>query len=603
MLTKLIKGLQIKRGTKLVWDSSRKWFLLNATTTILMSIEPVLGLYLVKVLFDYLTAAIANETEIVFSSLTWLIVAIAAVEIIGLLISSASKYITTAQSEHVQDHVMLKLHKKSVELDLAYYENPSYYDTLHLAQVEAPKRTAQFVNDIALVAQTGLSLVAVVALLVSYHWGIAGLLVIAVIPGLIVNLKSADKLYNWRLSATAKEREAKYYHELLTYSNSAKETRVFGFGDVLISWYSKIRVRLRCDMLKIVQWEHSRSFIVNGFGSIVFYIGFFYFVYKAAIGVFTMGDIALFYAAFYRAQGQLKSVITGVSSLYQNNLFLDSLFQILRLQPSIKSGSRQTAPPKEPTRIEFRKIGFNYPGSSRKAIKDISININPGEHIAIVGKNGSGKSTFVKLLCRLYDRAEGEILMNGRDIREYEVEAYREQFGVLFQDHLHLGLSVRENIWLGDIRKDKHGKEIAEAAHLSGASKLIENLPSGYETVLGKVLKDGEQLSQGEWQKIALARALFRNANITILDEPTSWMDPEAEYAFFEKFHEMAKGKTAIMISHRLSSVRMVDKIIVIENGLIVECGSHDELIQKNGRYAEIFETQAINYRLPTNEQ
>lgn len=597
MLKKTIEGLRIKRGAALVWESSRKWFILNIISTMLMSVEPIIGLYLLKVLFDYLASGIAGEIEIVVPTLSWLIVAIATIEIFGLLLANASKYITTAQAEQVQDYVILKLHKKSIELDLAYYEAPDYYDSLHLAQVEAPKRTALFVNDISLVAQKGLSLLAVVGLLVTYHWGIAGLLLIAVLPGLMVNLKSADKLYKWKTIATAREREAKYYHELLTYSDSAKEVRVFGFGNVLISWYAKIRIKLRTEMLKIIYWEQTRSFIVNACGSIAFYVGFLFFAYKTVTGTFTMGDMALFYSAFYKAQGQLKSVISGISSLYQNNLFLGSLFKILGIEPSIKANKKLLNPPKNPTLIEFKNVGFKYPGSTRKALQNISIKIKPGEHIAIVGKNGSGKSTFVKLLCRLYDRTEGEILMDGRDVSDYDVDAYRKQFGVLFQDHLHFGLSVRKNIWLGDVAQDENDNNIIESAKLSGANDVVETLPDGYDTVLGKVLKDGEQLSQGEWQKVALARALYRKANITILDEPTSWMDPEAEYDFFNKFHNMAENRTAIMISHRLSSVRMVDKIVVIENGLIVEIGSHEELVRKKGRYAQIFETQAINYR------
>ena len=597
MLKNIITGLRIRRGLLLVWEASRKWFVWSFIITILAAIEPVVGLYLLKILFDYLSDAIANNAEIAISTLSWLMVAIAATEVFGLLLGNASKYIASAQGEQVQDHVMLKLHKKSAELDLAYYERPEYYDSLHLAQVEAPRRTSLFVNDISTIAQQGLSLVGVVALLMTYHWGIAGLLLIAVIPGLIVNLKSSDKLYQWRISASAKEREAKYYHELLTESASAKELRTFSFGNILISWYVKIRHRLRTDMLKIIYWEQTRSFMVNGFGSIIFYLGFFYFAYRAVTGSFTMGDIALFYSAFYKAQGQLKNVIFGISSLYQNNLFLGSLFKILEIEPSIKADPNLDKPSGKPTSIEFRNVGFAYPGTTRKAVENISVKINPGDHVAIVGKNGSGKSTFVKLLCRLYDRSEGEILLDGRDIRDYDVEAYRRQFSILFQDHLHLGMSVRDNIRLGDVANDGDDERIIQSAKLSGAHELISTFPAGYDTVLGKVLKDGEELSQGEWQKIALARALYRGANITVLDEPTSWMDPEAEYEFFEKFHKISKGRTAIMISHRLSSVRMVDKIIVVEDGTILETGTHDELVHRKGRYAQLFETQAANYR------
>lgn len=597
MLRKIKEGFRLRRGLGLVWRGGRTWVVKSFILTLCIAVLPVLGLYLQKLFFDGFAAGLIDGKGIALEALTWLVVGMAVVEIIGSLFQSASAYVTTAQGESVKDFVMSRLHQKSIELDLSFYETPSYFDNLHIAQTEAPKRTANFVQVLSDLAKNSLTLASILILLITYHWLFALILFVAVGPGLLVHVKSSDQLFRWQKAAAGRERETGYYHDLLTQAGPAKESRVFGFGPVIANWYSAMRSQLRKELLKITYWKQTRSFVVNVFSTSALFLSFFYFAKETVNGTYTLGDMSLFYVAFGRAQGLLRQLVTGVTGLYESNLFLGNLFEVLDSKPTIDTKSNDLVlMPKGGARIVFDHVSFRYPGTDRQAITDISLRIEPGEHIAIVGKNGSGKSTFVKLMCRLYDRSSGTISFGDTDIQKLDPHLYRKRFSVLFQDYLQFALTVKKNIWLGDTERE-YDQKIVDTAILSGADEVISRLPSDYNTVLGKILSEGEQLSQGEWQKVALARALFRHAEITILDEPTSWMDPESEYEFFERFHAISKGRTAIMISHRLSTITMVDRIVVMEGGRFLEIGNHEELMAKRGRYFELYEIQAKSYR------
>jgi ATP-binding cassette subfamily B protein len=313
----------------------------------------------------------------------------------------------------------------------------------------------------------------------------------------------------------------------------------------------------------------------------------------------TLGDMAMFYQAFQRGQGFLLDVLGGLASLYESNLFLANLYEFLDLEPQI-------ADPKFPEPIPFQidqgirfdHVTFSYPNSTRAALSDICLEIRPGEVVALVGENGSGKTTLVKLLCRLYDPDQGEIQLDGKKLKDFKLEELRRVVGVIFQDYAHYNLSARENIWIGDVRQPLDGKEVEQAAIRADVHDMIVNLKNGYDTLLGKLFENGQELSIGQWQKIALARAFFRNSQIIVLDEPTSAMDAKAEYEVFRKFRELLENRTAILISHRLSTVRMADRIFVLQEGKIVESGIHEMLMQNNGLYAHLYQIQAQQYQL-----
>jgi ATP-binding cassette subfamily B protein len=306
----------------------------------------------------------------------------------------------------------------------------------------------------------------------------------------------------------------------------------------------------------------------------------------------------MYFQAFQRGQSALNQMMSGLAALYEDNLFLANVMEFLALEPRVPEPA-DPVPVPEPMKvgIELEGVSFRYPGSRENALREISLTIRPGEHIALVGANGSGKTTLIKLLCRLYDPTEGRISLDGADLSGFETGALRRQISVVFQDYARYHLTARENIWFGDTTHQAENGRVVAAAELSGADEVIARLPRGYDTVLGKQFQDGAELSIGEWQKVALARAFMREAQIIVLDEPTSSLDAQAEYEVFRKFRQLARGRTAVLISHRFSTVRMADRIYVLDGGRIVESGTHDELVRLGGTYARLFQLQASSYR------
>jgi ATP-binding cassette subfamily B protein len=350
--------------------------------------------------------------------------------------------------------------------------------------------------------------------------------------------------------------------------------------------------------LRIALWRFRADLVTQAAATLAVFGSFAFILYRASLGALTVGDVVMYYQAFQRGQDFLKEILGGLAGLYEDHLFLASLYDFLDMERKVVEPVRPRPVPR-PLRsgIVFDGVSFQYPASSRKALQDVTMSIRPGEHVALVGANGSGKTTLVKLLCRLYDPTGGAITVDGIDLRKFEATALRREIAVVFQDWAAYHVSVRDNVWFGDPRPECDPDRIRQAAHDSGADEVIARLPKGYDTVLGKWFEDGEDLSMGEWQKIALARAFVRDAQIVVLDEPTSFLDVEAEHEVFTRFRRLAAGRSTILISHRLSTVRMADCIYLLEDGRIAESGRHDELIRRGGTYARMFETQAQSYR------
>ncbi len=359
-----------------------------------------------------------------------------------------------------------------------------------------------------------------------------------------------------------------------------------------------MRWQLYKETLAIARKRAIATLGAQALASILIFLVYGFIIYQTIQGILRIGDLVLYYQAFQRGQDALKGLLGSISGLYEDNLFLSNLYEFLELKPKIvQPANPQLIPQPMQTGIEFKNVGFQYTTTTRQALKNINLKIKPGEVVALVGENGSGKTTLIKLLCRLYDPTSGSITIDGKDIRSFDIANLRRQISVIFQDYVKYNFTANENIWLGNIELSPTEENITAAARRSGADQVINTLPQGYDTILGKLFEDGEELSIGQWQKVALARAFLRKSQVIVLDEPTSAMDPLAEDEVFQKFRELIKGQAAILISHRLSTVKMADCIYAIANGSIVESGTHSELIKLGGVYANLFETQAQYYR------
>ena len=596
LLPKLRRAFLIRRAIVLVWQAAPQWTLASIALVGVQSVLPLASLYLLKLVIDSVTQNATTHAG-AFESMVWLIAALGGVTLLGAIAQSLATLVGEAQSQNVTDYMQNIMHAQSIKVDLAYYENARYYDTLHRAQQEAGYRPTRIVAGLVSVAQSGLTLAALATLLLSLHWIVALILFAAAVPGALVRLQYSNKLYRWQRERTTLERLSWYLHSILINDNGAKEIRLFDLGASLMQRYREVRQQLRHERIRLA-W--SRSFIdlvAQSASALAIFGAYLFIAYQTLQGAITLGDLVMYYQAFQRGQAYLREILGGLTGLYEDTLFLQNLYEFLDITPRVIDPPAPRAIPVTPQRgIVLDHVHFQYPDSARHALIDISLTIQPGQHIALVGENGSGKTTLIKLLCRLYDPTSGAISFDGIDLREFAIAQWRRQIAVVFQDYARYHLTARENIRFGNITLAENDARVENAAHASGADAVIARLPQGYDTTLGKWF-GGEELSVGEWQKIALARAFVRDAPVLVLDEPTSSLDAESEYAVFQRFRELTRGRTAILISHRFSTVRMADTIYVLDAGRIIDSGSHDELMRQGGKYARLFELQAGNYR------
>ena len=596
---KLQVALRFIPALRLVWQSSPGWTIARLVLVVFQGLLPLAIIYLAKLIIDTVTVGLqASDPDAVFERVLPLIILAGAVTIFNSLCQSLTELVNTAHAQQVTDYMQGIIHVKSVEADLEYYENAKYHDALQRAQQEAPYRPPQILNRLAQASQNAISLVAMVGLLVSLHWGIIGLLLVATIPAVLVRMKYSRIMYTWQRRRTQLERESMYLGWMLTNEQFAKEVRLFDLGYWFGEEYKQIRQQLYREKLNLSTKRSLAFFLSQAFAGILIFSVFAYIIYQTVRGVLLLGDLVLYYQALQRGQNNLRLTLNNLSGLYEDNLFLANLYEFLDLKPRIKESEQpKPLPAKFEQGIAFNNVSFQYADSARQALKNINLTIKPGETIALVGENGSGKTTLIKLLCRLYDPTSGNITIDGMDLRLFEIAELRRQVSVIFQDYAKYHFSAEENIRLGNIEVKPKDANILSAAKRSGAHEVITKLPQGYDTVLGKLFDRGEELSIGQWQKVALARAFLRDSQVIVLDEPTSAMDPKAEYEIFKKFRELIKDQSAILITHRLSTVKMADRIYVMDNGSIVESGTHEELMQLQQSYAHLFETQAQNYR------
>lgn len=596
---KIQQSLRLGLALKLVWQSSPVWTSARLVLLIAQSILPLLSLYLMKVIIDAVTTGIATPDKgTTFKQIALLIALTGIVALANNLCSSIAELVNTAQTQLVTDYMYGIVHAKAIEVDLEFYENSQYQDTLQRAQQEAYFRPSSILNNLLQVGQNGISLIGITGLLFWFDWTLAAVLFIATVPGVFVRLKYAGEMYRWQRQRTSTERKSQYLHLMLTHSLYAKEVRLFNLGILFSRRFRQLRQQLYRESLQIATKRSLQSLVTQVSATLAVYGSYAFIAYQTLQGTFTVGTLVMYYQAFQRGQDALRGVLNSLAGLYEDNLFLFNLQEFLESKPKVIEPSHPTPIPKLKQKgIQFHHVSFQYPSSNRKGLEDISLTIQPGEVVALVGENGAGKTTLIKLLCRLYDPTAGTITFEGVDLKDLATADLRRQISIVFQDYAKYHLTANENIWLGNIDLPPNDEHIEKAARKAGADDVIKSLPKGYETLLGNWFEDGEELSIGQWQKIALARAFLRDAQIIVLDEPTSALDPKAEAQVFEKFRQLLQGQSAILISHRLSTIKMADRIYLLEHGTITESGTHDELIQLGGTYAHLFETQAQHYR------
>ncbi len=596
---KLKQALRLLPALRLVWQAAPSWTIVYVVLIIVQGILPLLLLYLTKLIIDtVITSLTIADKASSGKQLLILLMLTGLLTFVSTICNSFSELVNTAQSQRVTDYMSSIIHTKSLEVDLDYYENSQYHDALKRAQEEASYRPNRILNNLVAVAQNGISLVAMLGLMVSLHWGIAGVLFMAAVPSVLVRVKFANIMYRWHCRRTTMERESYYLSWLLTGDIFAKEIRLFDLGFLFSQRFNNLRQKLFQESLAISRKRSLATFVAQTLASLLMLAAYGFIIYQAFLGAIRIGDLVLYHEGLKRGQDALTGVLGRLSSLYEDNLFLANLYEFLDLQPKIAQlPYPKPFPQPMRTGIVFDNVNFQYSTTTRQALKNINLIIKPGEVIALVGENGSGKTTLIKLLCRLYDPTSGNITIDGIDIHNFDITELRRQFSVIFQDYVKYHFTAQENIWLGNVDIPPIDDKITLAARRSGADDVIKSLPQGYDTMLGKWFDQGEELSIGQWQKVALARAFLRDSQVIVLDEPTSAMDPKAEAEVFEGFRQLIKNQAAILISHRLSTVKMADRIYVMDKGRIIENGTHDELIKLGGTYQSLFETQAKQYR------
>jgi ATP-binding cassette subfamily B protein len=589
---------RLARAVGLVWRSSPAWTLASGGLLLVQGVLPLASLYLVKLVVDAVAAGLAAPGATgSFSRVAVLIGWAAAVAILGALCRALGGLVNEAHTQVVADTMFGLLHAKSVAVDFAYYEDPRYHDTLHRAQQDASFRPARITSGLLQVAQNGVGLLAMGALLVAFHWTAAAVVLLSALPGVWIRARFAGRVHEWQRGRTPDERRAWYFHWMLTTPIHAKEIRAFGLGPLFMERFRDIRARLRGERVEMAARRAGVELAAHVGMTLAVFAVYGLVAYRAVHGVISVGDLVMYYQAFQRGQDFLRETLGGIAGLYEDQLFLAALFEFLDLKPKTAEAPSARAVPRPITSgIVFDGVALRYPGGRRNAVEGISLTIRPGECVALVGENGSGKTTLIKLLCRLYDPTAGAIRIDGIDLREFSSDSLRREIGVIFQDFARYNLTARENIWLGNVALPSHDPRVIDAARRSGADEVIE-AKGGYDAILGKWLDEGEELSAGEWQKVALARAFLRDAQVIVLDEPTSALDARAEYEVFSTMRRLSEGRTTIVISHRFSTVKDADRIVVLEAGRIAESGDHDQLIRLGGRYARLFETQAQYYR------
>lgn len=593
---KLSTNLNILRILRLIWLASKKWTVISILFIIIESALFYFSFYLLKVLIDTVSKHGVGNLKDEPLVIKYVIIGGLAT-IAYAAIKSVAGYITEKQAAKVTEYVDDKIHRSAIDLDLSFYESPDYFDILKRARDMGNDRPNLIVATIIDITKNTVGLALITSMLISIDWRLFPILALFVIPTLWVRINFADSQNLLRLSQTALERKSNYFSALLTLDTHAKEIRSFGLGHHIREMYVEIRMALLAARLRISKRRVYKEVLTSVIATLGFFACIAYIVIGSMHGITSIGDITLFLVIFPQSFTVMQTLSSGIATLYQNNIYVKSLFELFDLKSALVENPAPSELPKDPQiDLELKNVNFIYPHAEKPTLTDINLKMPAGKIVAVVGSNGAGKSTLIKLLCRLYDPTSGTITLNNVDIKNFSSAAYQKQICAVFQDFGKYNVSVADNISFGDIHtKGRDHQEIVEAAKNSGANLFIDNFPAGYDTIMGRIFEDGHEVSIGQWQKLAIARAFYSTSRFIVLDEATSALDAVSEKELFDSLRERIGNRAALIISHRQSAVKHADYIYFLSGGKISESGTHEELMKIKGGYYHLFNSNSTS--------
>ena len=608
-LPKRIKGFlsRLFYIVSLVWETAPAVLILMALFCLLDGLLPVAGAYISKTLLDGIaeligessTGSIKEDIFEILKPVLFLLILQFVYLFVKRVLERLNAGVTAIAGELVVNHIKLKIINKAKTVDMASFDNPEFYEKLENANREAGMRPIGILSATFNVISALISVVSFIVVLATLSPIAPIIIVAAALPGAIVNYVYRHRNFRYMRHHSKDRREMNYFSGLMVDKDRAKEVKILGLGDTFVNKYKSAFKRYFKGLKKLILRENVLRVLVSLFSTLASCALFIYVAYDVVFHNGQIGDYSLYTGALNSVASYVTVLVTSTATIYEGTLFIDNMIEFMKEETKIVPLLPE---PKAPVRggkhkIEFRGVSFSYPGCERRVLDNINLTFESGEKIVLVGLNGAGKTTLIKLITRLYDPTEGTIYLDGRDIREYEPKALYDMFGIIFQDFGKYAVSAAENIEYGDISRASERTLVENAARSGDADEFIKDLPRGYDTPLTRMFEeDGIELSGGQWQKLAVARAFYKDSDILILDEPTAALDALAEQEIFDQFAELSRGKISIFVSHRLSSAVTADKIVVLKNGTVSELGTHAELMEKEGDYHLLFSTQALRY-------
>ncbi|MFT3838641.1 MAG: ABC transporter ATP-binding protein [Myxococcaceae bacterium] len=588
---------QLPATLRLVWEADRFNAIVLAVLTLSASLFPAAMAYAGKLIVDSVVAAVKSGADADKAlAMKWVAVEFG-LAVANLLLGRLTGFVRDLLRSNLANLINVRILEKALTLELRHFEDSAVYDSMQNARREASSRPLSLALAGLSLIQSAITFATLAGLLISLAWWSVLVLVAAAVPAFISETRLSGesfRLWSWR---AAEGRKMNYLEWILTRDSHVKEVKLYDLGPLVLGRYKGFFAKFFGEDKALARKRMLLGALFSTLALGAFYACYLFVARRAASSLISLGDLTLYVAVFRQGQGALTGILSEIAGMYEDALFMSNLFKFLHLPTSeARTNGKRTELPKGRYPLVLEHVSMRYPGKEAWALRDINLTIAPGEKIGLVGNNGAGKSTLIKLLLRLYEPTEGRITYGGIDLREFDVKELRERFGAVFQDFARYQFTVAENVGLGDITRLEDREAISAAIDKGGASALVDELPAKLDTMLGGWFEKGHELSAGQWQKLAVSRAFMRDAEVLILDEPTASIDAEAEVALFERFRTLAADRSAVIISHRFSTVRMADRIAVLDGGKLVELGSHADLVKQGGRYAHLFELQARGY-------